>query len=66
MSYQSEWLDACFNPNENPSHPIRAYFTDGDSAIYTLAIFDLLKSDPTVDCITSEETGEILYSKEDI
>lgn len=42
---------------------IRAYFSDGSSDTYTMAIFDLLKSDYSVDCIIDNDTGEILFSR---
>lgn len=41
---------------------IRAYFKNGREAVYTMSIFDLLKTDPAIQFITSEETGEIIYS----
>lgn len=40
---------------------IRATFKDGREAVYTMYIFDLLSTDPDIQHITSEETGELLY-----
>ena len=50
----------CSNTN---AKTITAHFTDGTQADYTAAIFDLLKSDNTVSCITDSDTGEVLYIK---
>ena len=40
---------------------IRAYFRNGKQATYTESIFELLKTDPDIEFITSENTGEIIY-----
>lgn len=40
---------------------IRAYFKNGVDAVYSEYMIDLLKTDASVDCITSETTGEVLY-----
>lgn len=50
----------CNNTNANT---ITAHFTDGTQADYTTAVFDLLKSDNTIECITDSDTGEVLYIK---
>ena len=45
------------------AEPIRAYFKGGYNAVYTMEIFNLLCTDKDVECITSEETGEILFDR---
>lgn len=40
---------------------IRAYFRNGQDAVYSGYMIDLLKTDSGVKSITSEVTGEILY-----
>lgn len=40
---------------------IRVYFKGGKEAVYTMRIFGILKTDPAVEFITSEETGEIIF-----
>lgn len=50
----------CSNTN---AKTITAHFTDGTQADYTTAIFDLLKSECTVECIIDSDTGEVLYIK---
>ena len=41
---------------------ITAIFKNGTQAIYTMSIFEVLKSDKTVQTIYSNETGEIYYT----
>lgn len=43
---------------------IRAYFNDGRAVVYSDYMLDLLRTDSTVSVITSEKTGEVLYSAE--
>ena len=45
------------------AHTVKAHFIDGASAVYTMSIIELLKTDKTVDYITDGETGEVIYSK---
>lgn len=40
---------------------ITAIFKNGSQAVYTMGIFELLKSDPAVEMVFSNETGEIYY-----
>ena len=40
---------------------ITAIFKNGSQAVYTMGIFELLKSDPAVEMVYSNETGEIYY-----
>lgn len=47
--------------NNEKQHEIVVAFKDGSSGIYTMNIFDLLKSDPDVLEIMDNETGELLY-----
>ena len=60
MNYANEWLYGCFSTPAGGT--ITAYFKDGrDPATYPAGLYDLLKSDQLVSCITSDETGEILF-----
>ena len=60
MNYVNEWLYGCFGTPAGGT--ITAYFKDGRGpATYPAGLFDLLKSDQLISCITSDETGEILY-----
>ena len=43
---------------------VTAYFTNGDSAEYTMGIFHMLIEEPDIERIEDFETGEILYEKE--
>lgn len=49
--------------SKSKAHTVKAHFMDGSTAIYTMAIIELLKTDKTVDYITDRETGEVIYSK---
>ena len=40
---------------------ITAHFADGSTAVYTMAIYNLLITDKTVNCITDNDTGEVIY-----
>ena len=40
---------------------ITAHFADGSTAIYTMAIYNLLTTDKAVNCITDNDTGEVIY-----
>jgi len=48
----------------NTGNKIRATFENGQEAVYSDYMLDLLASDPNVQHVTSETTGEILYYKE--
>ena len=40
---------------------ITAHFIDGSAAVYTMAIYKLLITDKATECITDNNTGEIIY-----
>ena len=61
MDYRNEWLSACFEKTEAES--IKAYFKNGREADYTMNIYSLLVTDPTVYMIISNETGEIYFER---
>ena len=62
MTYKEQWLHGCFGAGAGAT--ITVYFRDGrDPATYPETSFYLLKSDNLVDCITSDETGEILFDR---
>lgn len=62
MDFKTYFINNCFSKTTN-AKTITAHFIDGTQADYTTAIFDLLKSDSAVECITDSDTGEILYIK---
>ena len=47
--------------HQHTDKEITAHFTDGSTAIYTMAIYNLLATDKTVVCITDSDTGEVIY-----
>lgn len=55
------FLEMVFSPTN--AKKITAYFKNGQSANYTMDIYDLLITDADIDCITDGETGEIIFSK---
>lgn len=48
------------SPQEAPP-TITAIFRNGTTATYTTSIFELLKTDPSVQEIIDNETGELLF-----
>lgn len=42
---------------------IEATFADGQTAVYTMAVFYLLKTEESVVHVTDKETGELIYCK---
>lgn len=44
---------------------ITAYFTNHEPVNFTAEIFNLLKTDENIECITDAETGEIIFEKEE-
>lgn len=47
--------------HQHTDKEITAHFVDGSSAVYTMAIYNLLITDKTVNCITDNDTGEVIY-----
>lgn len=45
------------------SHEITVTFTNNKTAVYTMAIYDLLITDRTVKEIMDNRTGEILFER---
>lgn len=62
MNYRNEWINAVCGKVE--SQEIEVRFKNGREVVYTMDIFDLLKTDPAVEYITSLETGEILWCRD--
>ena len=60
-NYRNVWLAACFSKVETPAESIHAKFKGGHEADYTMQIFDLLVTDPSVTEIYSNETGELYF-----
>lgn len=61
MNFKNFWLGSCFGTTNSES--IHATFKGGQSADYTMDIFSLLASDPSVIEIVNNETGELyLYT----
>ena len=64
MSYKEEWLNSCFSAET--SGGITVYYKDGrEPAQYTKAIIKMLKEEKSVSYITDDETGDILYDRDD-
>lgn len=62
-NYRNVWLAACFSKVETAAESIHVKFKGGQSADYTMDIFSLLASDPSVIEIVSNESGELyLYT----
>ena len=61
MTAKRRWLNELSRQRENE---IEVKFLNGQTVIYTREIFGMLASDPEVEWITDEETGELLYWKE--
>ena len=62
MNYKNVWLGACFGASAGGL--INVKFKGRDVANFPRASFDDLKTDPAVEWITDEESGEILYYKD--
>ena len=61
MNYKNVWLGACFGASA-ASECINVKFRgDAEEQPFTMTVFDMLRTDPRVEYITSAETGEILY-----
>lgn len=60
-NYRNVWLAACFTKVETAAESIHVKFKGGQSADYTMQIFDDLTSDPNVAEIYSNETGELYF-----
>jgi len=61
MNYKNNWLSACFGSGV-PGGLINVKFKgDAEEQPFTMAVFDMLQTDPRVEYITSDETGEVLY-----
>lgn len=50
--------------NRHSGQKITAHFRDGSSATYTVAVLDLLKSDPSVYAVTDGSTGEVIFARD--
>ena len=61
MNYKNEWLRGIFS-TPAASECINVKFRgDAEEQPFTMSVFDMLRTDPRVEYITSEETGEVLY-----
>ena len=60
MNYRNVWLSACFGASAGGGL-INVKFKGRDVADFPRASFDDLKSDPAVEWITDDLTGEILF-----
>lgn len=60
-NYRNVWLAACFTKVETAAESIHVKFKGGQSADYTMQIFNELTSDPSVTEIYSNETGELYF-----
>ena len=60
QNFAEFWINSCFGIG-TVGDPVTVEFKDGRIVEYTTAILDLLKSDPDVDHVMLNETGELLY-----
>ena len=61
-NYKNVWLSACFGPG--PAALIDVKFRHhAETDSFPAASLEDLKNDPAVEWITSNETGEILFSR---
>ena len=64
MNYKNEWLRGIFS-TPAASDCINVKFRgDAEEQPFTMTVFDMLRTDPRVEYITSEETGEVLFSRD--
>lgn len=61
-SYKNEWLGACFGAAHSGGL-INVKFRGRDVANFTRGMFNILITDPELEWITDDETGEILFSR---
>ena len=57
MNYKNEWLRGIF------STPAASDCITEEQP-FTMTVFDMLRTDPRVEYITSEETGEVLFYRD--
>lgn len=62
MNYRDVWLAGCFGTAARET--ITAYFKDGREATYSKSLLNDLKTEKIIDCITDDETGEILFYRD--
>ena len=60
MNYKNVWLSACFGASAGGGL-INVKFKGRDVADFPRRAFDDLVTDPAVEWITDDETGEILF-----
>lgn len=64
MNYKNEWLRGIFS-TPAASECINVKFRgDAEEQAFTMTVFDMLRTDPRVEYITSEETGEIFFLRD--
>lgn len=63
MNYRNEWLGVFSTPAASDCINVK-FKDDPEPQPFTMACFDLLKTEARVEYITSEETGEVLFSRD--
>ena len=63
MNYRNEWLNACFGKVKH-EESITAIFKGGRKISFPISTMELLKTDPQVVTIYSNETGEVYFDRD--
>jgi len=64
MNFKNEWLRGIFSTPAASDCINVKFLGDAEEQPFTMTVFDMLRTDPRVEYITSEETGEVLFSRD--
>ncbi len=64
MNYKNVWLSACFGTPAGGGLINVKFKGDAEEQPFTMAVFDMLQTDPRVEYITSAESGEVLFYRD--
>ena len=64
MNYKNVWLSACFGASAGGGLINVKFKGDAEEQPFTMAVFDMLQTDPRVEYITSAESGEVLFYRD--
>ena len=63
MAFKNDWLSACFGSNNGPTIDVK-FNHHSEPDIFSKSMLSMLVTDPGVEWITDNETGEVLYCKD--
>ena len=63
MNYKNVWLEACFGASAGGLINVK-FKGDAEEQPFTMTVFDMLRTDPRVEYITSAESGEVLFYRD--